>query len=47
MHVCDEFIKEGLPVVAIPASSFMTAIQRHGVFGFVVAALRHPEQSDQ
>lgn len=28
MHVCDEFIKEGLPVVAIPASSFMTATNK-------------------
>lgn len=25
MHVCEAFIKQGLPVVAIPASSFMTA----------------------
>ena len=25
MYVCEAFIKEGLPVVAIPASSFMTA----------------------
>lgn len=25
MFICEEFIKEGLPVVAIPASSFMTA----------------------
>ena len=28
MLICEEFIKEGLPVVAIPASSFMTATNK-------------------
>lgn len=28
MHVCDAFIKEGLPLVAIPASSLMTSTNK-------------------
>ena len=33
MLICDAFIKEGLPVVAIPASSFITADNRRIVGG--------------
>ncbi len=28
MLICDEFIKEDLPVVAVPASSFMVATNK-------------------
>ncbi|WP_407422610.1 isopentenyl phosphate kinase [Methanobrevibacter sp.] len=33
MFICEAFIEEGLPVVAIPASSFMTAINKRIVEG--------------
>ena len=33
MLICEEFIKEGLPVVAIPASSFMTASNKRITHG--------------
>ncbi len=33
MHVCDAFIEQGLPVVAIPASSFMTATNKRITHG--------------
>ncbi len=33
MHVCEAFIEEGLPVVAVPASSFMTATNKRITHG--------------
>ena len=40
MLICDEFIKEDLPVVAVPASSFMVATNKRITDGYLESIKR-------
>ncbi|MDO5831468.1 isopentenyl phosphate kinase [Methanobrevibacter sp.] len=44
MLICEEFIREGLPVVAIPASSFMTAANKRITHGNLDSFKRYLEK---